>query len=89
MRKACRFSPESGLPIVKTPVYDYTIAPFACSLLPAVAALISGSVYMLPAAKPRKFGNKAAAILSGLPIQHSPRQKLLELGGGCAIFRIR
>ena len=41
-----------------------TVATFACALLPgvgnillpAVAALISGSVYMLPAAKLQKFG---------------------------------
>jgi energy-coupling factor transport system substrate-specific component len=49
---------------VFTALYFVTVATFACALLPgvgnillpAVAALISGSVYMLLAAKLQKFG---------------------------------
>lgn len=49
-----------------------TVATFACALLPgvgnillpAVAALISGSVYMLLAAKLQKFGGVAADLVA-------------------------
>ena len=77
----CGFSSESGLPIVKTPVYDYTIVTFPCALLPEAALLIAGSVYMLPSARPRRF-------FPASPYSTAPA-KLIELGGGCAIFRIR